>query len=53
VLASVAGKLVPMPINRTTLNMLYGLSLATDEEAEAYLQSRAEPVANIRTPKTW
>jgi UDP-galactopyranose mutase len=49
VLASVAGKLVPMPINRTTLNMLYGLSLATDEEAEAYLQSRAEPVANIRT----
>src|SRR5688572_24807096 len=49
VLASVDGKLVPMPINRTTLNMLYGLSLASDAEAEAYLASRAEPVAAIRT----
>jgi UDP-galactopyranose mutase len=49
VLASVRGLLTPMPINRTTLNLLYGLRLATDEEAEAYLQSRAEPVANIRT----
>jgi UDP-galactopyranose mutase len=49
VLASVNGLLVPMPINRTTLNSLYGLSLQTEEEAEAYLQSRAEPIAAIRT----
>ena len=38
------GQLVPMPINRTTLNTLYGLDLQTDEEAEAFLASRAEPV---------
>src|SRR5512132_2944028 len=29
VLASVKGKLVPIPINRTTVNMLYGLDLRT------------------------
>ena len=43
VLASVKGLLVPMPINRTTLNLLYGLNLSTDAEAEAYLAGRAEP----------
>ncbi|HYD45255.1 MAG TPA: UDP-galactopyranose mutase, partial [Phenylobacterium sp.] len=50
VLASLPeGHLVPMPINRTTLNTLYGLSLKTDEEAEAFLASRAEPIERIRT----
>lgn len=49
VLASVGGRLVPIPINRTTLNALYGLGLKTDDEAAAYLKSRAEPVAKIRT----
>ena len=49
VLAEVRGKLVPIPINRTTLNLLFGLQLQTDEEAAAYLASRAEPVAEIRT----
>jgi UDP-galactopyranose mutase len=50
VLASVrGGLLVPMPINRTTLNLLYGLNLQTDEDAEAFLESRAEPVEKIRT----
>ena len=49
VLASVNGLLVPMPINRTTLNSLYGLDLRTDAEAEAYLAGRAEPVGRIRT----
>jgi UDP-galactopyranose mutase len=39
VLAQVDGQLVPIPINRTTLNMLYGLNLQTDEEAAAYLAS--------------
>ncbi|MEE3627548.1 UDP-galactopyranose mutase [Nitrospirillum sp. BR 11752] len=49
VLASVDGKLVPIPINRTTLNILYGLSLTNDEEAAAFLRARAEPVAPIQT----
>jgi UDP-galactopyranose mutase len=42
------GLLVPIPINRTTLNTLYGLNLQTDEEAAAYLATRAEPVEKIR-----
>ena len=41
--------LVPMPINRTTLNKIYSLSLQSDAEAAAFLESRAEPVAEIRT----
>ncbi|MGS1015699.1 UDP-galactopyranose mutase [Allosphingosinicella humi] len=49
VLANVRDQLVPIPINRTTLNRLFGLSLRTDEEAAAYLASRAEPVDEIRT----
>lgn len=49
VLGRVDDKLVPIPINRTTLNELYGLDLATDEEAAAFLESRAEPVEEIRT----
>jgi len=51
VLASVEGKLVPMPINRTTLNRLYGLDLATDADAEAYLASVAVPVAEVRSSR--
>ena len=50
VLASVKnGLLVPIPINRTTLNTLYGLNLQTDEDAAAFLAARAEPVEKIRT----
>jgi UDP-galactopyranose mutase len=40
---------VPIPINRTTLNDLFGLDLKTDEQAADYLASRAEPVENIKT----
>jgi UDP-galactopyranose mutase len=47
--AVVRDKLVPIPINRTTLNELFGLDLKTDEEAADYLASRAEPVENIQT----
>ena len=47
--AVVRDKLVPIPINRTTLNELFGLNLQTDEEAADYLASRAEPVEEIRT----
>lgn len=49
VLAQVDGQLVPIPINRSTLNALYGLSLSTEAQAEAFLTSRAEPVEIIRT----
>jgi UDP-galactopyranose mutase len=49
VLASVDGMLVPIPINRTTINMLYKLDLTTDEQAAEFLASRAEPVAQIKT----
>ena len=47
--AVVRDKLVPIPINRTTLNELFGLDLKTDDEAADYLASRAEPVDEIRT----
>jgi UDP-galactopyranose mutase len=49
VLAHVRGELVPIPINRTTLNMLFDADLETDEDAAKYLASRAEPVADIET----
>jgi UDP-galactopyranose mutase len=49
VLASVRNKLVPIPINRTTLNELFDLDLKTDDEAAEFLASRAEHVDEIRT----
>lgn len=51
VLASVAGKSVPMPINRTTLNTLYDLNLQSDEETEEFLRSRAERIDPIRSSR--
>lgn len=47
--AQVRGQLVPIPINRTTLNMLFDANLRTDEEAADYLAQRAEPVDDIQT----
>lgn len=49
VLAEVDGRLVPMPINRTTLNLLYDIDLTSDAEAAAFLASRAEPAEVIAT----
>ncbi|MBB2756112.1 UNVERIFIED_ORG: UDP-galactopyranose mutase [Xanthomonas campestris] len=49
VLAQVGEQQVPIPINMTTLNRLYGLQLTTEEDAAAFLASRAEPVADIQT----
>ncbi|WP_253190374.1 UDP-galactopyranose mutase [Sphingomonas sp. LM7] len=49
VLADIDGLRVPMPINRTTLNLLYGLDLSSDAEAEAFLAGKAEPVEPIVT----
>lgn len=49
VLAQVGEQQVPIPINMTTLNRLYGLQLATEQDAAAFLASRAESVADIQT----
>jgi UDP-galactopyranose mutase len=49
VLAQVDGQLLPIPINRTTVNKLYNLNLATDDEVEAFFQSKAEPAKTVRT----
>src|SRR5205807_4027328 len=49
VLARVDGMLVPMPINRTTVNELYGLDLQAEEDMERFLRTRAEAVDYIRT----
>lgn len=48
VLASVDGKLVPIPINLDTVNILHGLELTVDE-MEAYLEKIAEKPPAIRT----
>jgi UDP-galactopyranose mutase len=48
VLAQVDEHRVPIPINLTTLNTLFGLSM-DEAQAEAFLAQRAEPVASIRT----
>jgi UDP-galactopyranose mutase len=47
VLASVAGKLVPVPINLDTVNRLYDLNLS-EAELEEFFRSRAEPINSIR-----
>jgi UDP-galactopyranose mutase len=49
VLASVAGRFLPVPINRDTLNALYGAGLESDADAAAFLAGLATPVANVRT----
>ncbi|VVN39562.1 UDP-galactopyranose mutase [Pseudomonas fluorescens] len=48
VLAQVAEHRVPIPINLTTLNTLYGLQM-TEAQAADFLASRAQPVEAIRT----
>jgi UDP-galactopyranose mutase len=48
VLASVDGKLVPIPINLDTVNKLYGLRLTSDQ-LEDFFSSVAEKKEHIRT----
>jgi UDP-galactopyranose mutase len=48
VLASVDGKLVPIPINLTTIEQLYGLKLDSTS-MQAFLAARAETNRTIRT----
>jgi UDP-galactopyranose mutase len=42
-------KLVPIPINRTTVNAVYGLDLRSDADVEAFYAERAEPMERVRT----
>jgi UDP-galactopyranose mutase len=49
VVAKVGEQLLPMPINRTTVNRLYGLELRTDEETQAFYAARAASVEYVRT----
>lgn len=50
VLAYVDGQMLPIPINLTTINRLYGLTLSPDE-MEAFLATRAEAPALIKSAK--
>ena len=47
--ARVDGQLVPIPINRTTVNALYGLKLETEGEVAAFYAERAEAIDFVRT----
>lgn len=48
VLANLGGRYVPVPVNRTTLNRIYGLSL-TEDAAARFLRERAEPRSKLLT----
>ncbi len=48
VLAEVRGMRLPMPINRQTVNKFFGVDL-TQDEVEAFLESKAEHVGTVRT----
>lgn len=49
VLAEVDQQLHPIPINKTTINGLYGLNLQTEEQVAAYLESVRTPKDTIKT----
>ena len=49
VLAEVGEQLLPIPINRTTINALFGLKLDSDDATSRFLADRAEPVDPILT----
>ncbi len=49
VLSRTRAGLVPMPINRTTLNRVFGVALHDEAQAEAFLKTMAEPVERPRT----
>ena len=46
--AAVDGRIIPMPINRTTIQALHGVELHDDEDTAAYLASLAEPRAELK-----
>jgi UDP-galactopyranose mutase len=49
VVAQVGDRRLPLPINRTTVNELYGLDLRTEEQVAAFYDERREAVERIRT----
>jgi UDP-galactopyranose mutase len=49
VFAALGDQTLPMPINRTTVNLFFGLDLQTDEQVEALFAEKAEPIAKPRT----
>jgi UDP-galactopyranose mutase len=49
VMAQVADKRLPVPINRTTINELYDLDLRTDEEVESFYMARRVQLEHVRT----
>lgn len=46
VLAIVDQKLVPIPVNITTVNELFGLDLSTEEQMNDWLEANRTPIAN-------
>jgi UDP-galactopyranose mutase len=48
VLAYVEGKLVPMPVNRTTVNALFDLHFTTDDEVRLFYEREKESIPFIR-----
>jgi UDP-galactopyranose mutase len=46
--ARLGDELLPIPINRDTVNRLYGLDLRTDADVEDFYAERAEPVERVR-----
>jgi UDP-galactopyranose mutase len=46
--ARIGDALLPIPINRTTINRFFGLNL-TESEVASFLASKVEPIATIRT----
>ena len=48
VLASARGQLVPLPINRTTINRLYGLEL-TEAEVADFIEKARQPRESLKT----
>ena len=52
VLARVRDRLVPIPINRTTLNELYDLDLQGEGEVAEFLAERAEQAEEASAPRT-
>ena len=49
VIARLGERLLPLPINRTTVNRFFGLDLTTDDEVAALYAQKAELVCNPRT----
>ena len=49
VLAHVRDQLLPIPINRTSVNRLFGLALQTPDDVEAFYATRAEPREQVRS----